>query len=281
MDSFLRILQDHLGQDKVAICFTQRTKHAIEIANDVVIHCDAIICIGGDGTFHEVVNGVMLSSKPSTPILCIPAGTGNDFCKAQNYIFNPERILRALENPQIICMDVMEILMGTSKKYCANVCDIGLGGYTTNVLNRLRSQGFKVGLSYKIASVIGLLQYKPQKIQIQIDDCEVYTDRILMLAVCNSSTFGNGYVIHPGADPRDAKLGVVIFKKVTIMDYLKQYKKLKMGQFIQHPQVKYVDCKSISIESNESLPFEIDGEFLLITKFVIQIIPSKLHIIDY
>ena len=281
MGRFLSLLKEKYGADQVDISYTLYPTHAIELAEEAANRCDAILSIGGDGTLHEVVNGVMQADNIKVPILCIPFGTGNDFCRTQNYAFNADKILYALENPKILPIDVIEVMSKSSKHYSINVCDIGLGGYTTDVLNRLRSRGLKFGLTYKMASIIGLWQYKPKTVGISIDGGARYEDQVLMLVVCNSSAFGNGYIIHPSADVQDGKMSVVIFNKVTIKDYLLQYKKLKRGQFIQHPQVKYVDCTSIKIDSCETLPYEMDGEYFLGTDFSFQILPSKLNIIAY
>lgn len=107
LKSFISDAMNYLGNYLCAVLYTDYAGHAIELAKKYSIEgVDLIISIGGDGTFNEVINGIILSGKTNTPVCLIPNGTGNDFCRAQNFSFDKGRILTALKYRTYLFYDV-------------------------------------------------------------------------------------------------------------------------------------------------------------------------------
>ena len=281
VDSLLTSIQLHFGSEALDVFVTQKPNDAIQAAKESTDRNEIIICIGGDGTLNEVVNGIMMALAKPSPLLIIPNGTGNDFCRGQKFLLHEKNIISALQNLSPTYYDVVRICSESEERYCINVCDAGLGGYTTQILNSLRRMGIDQGFSYKIASLYALLKFEPISMTLKLDE-EVHSEtKFMMVTVCNGNTFGNGLIIHPDANPKDGKLHLVLFEKVTWMDYIFQLSNLKQGRKLQHPGVKYVECTSVNIQSSKNLPFELDGELMDGMNFDIELLPSILPILQY
>lgn len=123
-----------------SFAFTAYSKHEIELVNSVIQEgFRTIISIGGDGTLHNVVNGIMLQTYIKTSELTIgviPLGTGNDWIKTYNIPNNIENSIEIIHRKKTILQDI-GILEIADKKlhYFNNVADLGYNGYIVNKLN--------------------------------------------------------------------------------------------------------------------------------------------------
>jgi len=73
---FEKLKSLHANDPRIEFVLTERPLHATELAQKVSSYERIIIC-GGDGTLHEVINGLNLNSNPILGL--IPIGSGNDF----------------------------------------------------------------------------------------------------------------------------------------------------------------------------------------------------------
>lgn len=263
------------------VIYTDWKGHATDIAmNASDQSCDLIIAIGGDGTFNEVINGILNSRNRNTPICLIPNGTGNDFCRAQNINFDKKAMLEALKMPEFKSFDVGLIKQGDKKRYFLNVMDAGFGGYATMLLDRQRSQGIHGGLSYSMAIIRTFMQFRKPLVEVTIDGKVHFRGNMMMVAISNSRSFGNGLIIHPDAYPDDSVLGVTILGNVSIVDYLKNLSNLRKGIYIRHKEISYSTCQALSLKILNGLaPSEVDGEIFGDGNFELHIHPEAINIL--
>jgi diacylglycerol kinase family enzyme len=145
-----------------SVAFTQFSKHEIELVTTAIQEgFRNIISIGGDGTLHHVVNGIMLQRYVKTSditIAVIPLGTGNDWIKTHNIPNNVEKSIEIIHRNKTILQDIGALETDAkSISYFNNVAGLGYDGYIVNKLNSLKRFG---AIAYLLAGVSGLLFYK-------------------------------------------------------------------------------------------------------------------------
>ncbi len=265
------------------VVYTRYSGHATELAKKACRKkASIIVAVGGDGTFSEVVQGILTSGETSVTLALIPNGTGNDFCRGQSLTFTAESFNRALFSPVYRLLDVGKITINGKVRYFLNVADAGFGGFTTLLLNRQRRKGIRGGMSYSLAILRAFIHYKRPWVTICVDDTLCYVGTLMMVAMCNSDTFGNGLIIHPGATPDDGEMNVTLLGDVTFWDYIRNISKLRRGILIQHPQVFYLKGRHISIQSVDGLiPVEADGEVCGDGNLEVDLVPGCLQLLVY
>lgn len=283
VQDLLSYCQDYYKTHPISVLYTQHAGHSKELAFHACHeNIDLIVGIGGDGTFHEIVNGMVLSGNKNVILSLIPNGTGNDFCKAQQIKFSKDSFIKSIENPIVSRYDVCQLNTSENITYFINIADIGFGGYTAFLLNQQRSSGFGGGISYTIAILRSFFTFRKPKIELTLDGKLYYSGPIMMVAFCNSSTFGNGLIIHPDASPKDGHLKITLLGDVGFWDYLMNYNNLKKGNRIKHHNVEYLQCQNASIRKiSGRTPIEADGEIIKESDIYLEIIPQYLHVLKY
>ena len=237
------------------LAFTAHTtgapKHATEIAKKL---CDSgaetIIAVGGDGTFNEVLNGIIDFEK--TTLGFIPAGRGNDYARACKLSLKPIAALQAILRGKICYSDYIEI----GDKRCLNVAGTGLD---VSVLQRVDGKTDKI--TYLKSLVYCLKNFEPFKFNVSIDGGEPNYHETIMIGVCNGTSIGAGLKISPHSDIADGKLNLVIVHVMPkILKALLDLK--KNGKHIKMPYSEHYLCDSVTITPFEdnNYPIQIDGE---------------------
>lgn len=257
--------------------YTQFQGHAVELAKLNADKFDVIVAVGGDGTVHEVVNGIMLSgSKPVMGI--IPSGTGNDFVRMFPK-FNPTRFVEKIAHSKSFPIDLLQLNGSYNQAYCINACDIGFGAAVVNKMNKQRNAGVKGKLSYGMAIVRTFLSYKNQFVHLNTDHLE-YKSHALMVALCNGRYFGNGLAINPEADIADGKIEITIIGKVSLLEYVKYLGRLKKGRKINHPEVRYESGTKVVFKMKSTSVLEVDGELYQMELSSIENLPGAVLLVN-
>jgi len=142
--------------------FTQFSKHEIELVQNAIQQgFRNIISVGGDGTLHNIVNGVMMQryvKSSDITIAVLPIGTGNDWIKTYNIPNNIKKAIDIISERKTILQDIGQIEIATGKiSYFNNVAGLGYDGYIAKKLQELKRLG---PISYLIAGIYGFLFYK-------------------------------------------------------------------------------------------------------------------------
>ncbi|NER11450.1 lipid kinase, YegS/Rv2252/BmrU family [Muriicola jejuensis] len=272
---------DNKYSGQVEFLYTQGTKHAIELAKkSAEMGCDYLIAVGGDGTLHEVVNGVMQSGvgDENYPIIgLLPWGSANDFARTAGLTPSVESLARSIDSHSIRRIDVGQILSSRvpEARYFINVAGIGLGPEV--VLQMERSEP-KLGpaLHYFGSIVKGFLKYRKKRVICSAGSWR-YEGRLLQLAVGNGRYLGHGICITPDALLDDGKFELAIFGDLSLWDYLRKLGKLKKGIKIDHPEVQYHSADSLRMESPDSCGIEADGEYVGLLPANIKVLPGALR----
>lgn len=239
--------------------FTNHPKHAVEIAKQQTNeNADVIVAVGGDGTIHEILNGILSVDSKAPQLAILPNGTGNDFMRTRQQFKTPEQFIHSILADKHESIDIGKILSASTVNYFINIADIGFGGA---VIHTLAQQRKVVGgkFAYSLAILKTFFTYNKSVLKISAPGF-TYEKATFMAIFCNGSVFGSGLTIHPRAKVNDGQLNVVIIGNVSLIDYLRYLPKLKKGKFIDHPEVLYLEYNEITVESQTPQWTEADGE---------------------
>ncbi len=210
-----------------------------------------IVALGGDGTIHEVLNGII------DPTACrlgiIPAGTGNDFAEHLRIPKKTEDAVQAIVNGNAQATDYLEV----GGKRCMNVAGIGMD---VDVLERCL-RGNKTGkLKYLQCLIQSVFAFKGYDVVLRNGN-EIEERKVLLTAVCNGSQFGGGIRICPKADSTDGKMDVVVVDSVVgKFRLLKALLILLKGKILEFSKTTHFLCDSFSVMSKTPCPVQLDGE---------------------
>ncbi len=259
---------------------TVRKKHAIELARQATEKgCDFLIAVGGDGTLHEVINGMLqadiqVNKYPAIGLL--PYGSANDFARTARVSHSIEELMTLIQSNTTQKIDLGKIILQQSQetRYFINIAGVGL---SSEVVQNLEQSSSALGpdFNYYKQIIKGFLNYV--KMEVNCIFCTgQFKGKLLQMAVANGRYFGNGICIAPDAQLADEQFQIAIFGDLSLWDYLKNFRNLKKGVKINHSQVSYHEAKKVLIESNDSCGIEADGEYVGLAPAIISILPKAI-----
>jgi YegS/Rv2252/BmrU family lipid kinase len=278
-------IQQLLNNKKIDFSYaiTQFSKHEIELVSAAIQQgFRNIISIGGDGTLHHVVNGVMLQRYVKTSditIAVIPLGTGNDWIKTYNIPYNIKKAVEIIHQNKIISQDIG--VLETENKtisYFNNVAGLGYDGYIVNKLENLKRFG---SIAYLLSGIAGLLFYKKSVFKIIFDDKEIETNCLMtLIGICKFS--GGGMQFTKDVNTTDGLFDITIAKDLNIFDLIFNIKKLYNGNIVQHKKVETYKTNQITVIPQTSKPFiQADGELIGTGKVTVNIVKKAIFFCIY
>lgn len=246
---------------------------ASEIAQREARNYERIVAAGGDGTVHEVVNGLMRAGAPAA-FGVIPLGSGDDFAKlfSNDFIFN-------LSSRKTRTFDVGRIAAGSDVRYFANGMDIGFGAHGARNVRRVPR--FLTGLgAYLGALALTMVKYPLLRVRMQLDDAPAFELTTAMTAVMNGTTFGGSFRVCPEARPDDGLLDLLLAGPVGRREILQLVPKILRGAHGGDPRLRMARARRLRIESSEPLLVEADGEiaFEEARRLEIDLLPAALKV---
>jgi diacylglycerol kinase (ATP) len=266
-NKFLPALESHFD---VTVFETKSKNDAISLTSRAVETClyQVILAAGGDGTLHQVVNGLVRDREDQNnlPVIgSIPIGSGNDFAKTAGLASKPEQLIFLLKQFLPKKVDLGKIAYidfdgQPGERYFINVADIGMG---PEVVRRVNDSGRAFGseVAYYKSIVSTFLGYEMMHVKATADHWS-WEGKLRSLAVANGKYYGHGLCIAPDAKTDDDLFHVFICGKVSVFDFIRYSQTMKQGRHIRIPEVSYRETKSISFESTEPCLIEGDGEIL-------------------
>ena len=235
--------------------------HAIELAKQAGEQgYDLVIAMGGDGTVHEVVNGLMKVPEEKRPVLgVVPVGSGNDFAHGINTSKKPTEALASTLNGNVSAVDL--VLMTDQhgrQEYIDNTLGIGFGAIVTIRSHRIPLiRGFLMYLTSVIQTIV--LDHNPIHMQIETDQ-ETWEQKVIYLVLCNGPREGGGFLIAPEAKIDD---GIIHYAMITDVSRAMMFRivpEVMKGTHGRFKQVKMGTCKKFSLTANRPLYIHADGE---------------------
>lgn len=252
------------------ILISEYPGHSVELARESSLKedCQALIAVGGDGTFYEVLNGM---DTKKVPIGFIPAGTGNDFARTLGIGVDIDECLDNILNNEPIHLDYLKI--GDYKAF--NLLGTGFDIQLLKRESKLRKR-IKTKASYHFALLLTLFSIKFHKFKVKIDDQEEIEDSFFMMDCCNGIWGGGMLPLCVDANPHDGLMDFVYitkFFKPKILPLLLTFKKGKLGQT---KYVKHYRCKKVEISVDPHIEINLDGEILDLLPITVELIHNEL-----
>jgi diacylglycerol kinase (ATP) len=238
-----------------------------------------LVVVGGDGSVNEVVNGV--AEADGVEVAVIPRGTGWDFVRTYG-------IARDLDSAIEIALngDVREIDLGLvsfrswagadARAYFANVASAGISGAIAQRANdSSKALGGKV--SYYWATLAVFARWQTGEVRLSVDD-EIRGGKMIDVVVANGRYLGGGMMMCPEAEPDDGQLDVLVIGDVTKRDLLFVLPKTYRGRHLPHPRLELLRGRVITVDADEPLPIELDGEQPGTTPARFEVVPRALRL---
>ena len=243
--------------------FTEYRKHEVILVDKAIEQgYRNIISVGGDGTLHHVVNGIMKQRYIKTSKIklgVIPLGTGNDWIKTYNIPNSIEKSIDIIKKNSTIFQDIGCITLQNGKKeYFNNLGGIGYDGYVVKNLNYLKKIG---SLAFLLSGLYSLFSYKKTKYSISIKNKTIQEKCLMIIfGICKYS--GGGLRITENPNPTDGLLDITIVKDISFFDVLINLPKLYNGTIVHHKKVDNYKVKDVKIINNYNSIIEADGEII-------------------
>ncbi|MBN1848507.1 MAG: diacylglycerol kinase family lipid kinase [Deltaproteobacteria bacterium] len=279
------LAKDRLGMFRTH--FTTGPGDATFIARESLLDgAKRIICVGGDGTLNEVVNGFMTVDGPVRPeahLGFIPLGTGLDFIKSLPIPKEPEKVLDLVAGGYSKRIDLGRIRFEPSDaqpfyRYFHNITSFGLAGEVVERVNR-HSKVFGGFISFIWGTFISILAYQKKKIHLKVDDHFDETINAWNVFVANGRYCGGGMCVAPEATTEDGQFHITIIGDLSLMEVFRNLPKLYTGNILRVVKVFPLIGKRVEAGSHDRVPLDVDGEQPGQLPVAIDIIPKTLSII--
>jgi diacylglycerol kinase (ATP) len=250
--------------------FETKSKNDAKILarNAALSNYNIILAAGGDGTIHQVINGILNERDHDLPAVgIIPLGTGNDFARGIGLLYEPEdHLINLLKKFSPKLIDVGEVYYSNDKglkdqsSYFINEASIGMGPeVVSRVMNSQRRLG--AAIEYYKNILLTFFHYRPMFVTAVSPDWE-WRGKMRSLALANGKYFGHGLCIAPRSKPDDGIFNAFICGNVSVFDFIRYSETLKNARIVKHPEVHYHETKSIMVNSETKCLIEADGELL-------------------
>ena len=267
---------------KLEIVKSEYKGHIEKILNTYNIKNYNSCCImGGDGSFHEAINGLMKrSDKLKIPLSLIPAGSGNSLGRDLNILNLKDAINNiVIDNKKSI--DIAEISCNNDKIYNFNIAGWGMVANIGINAEKYRWLGTS---RYTILSLFEIIFKKTNNLKIKYYDRtnNVYElkGNYIFAVICNTIHTGKGMKIAPKAKLNDGLMDLILIKNVSRLKLLQLMPKLFTGKHINDNAVEYIHVSKIKLQPNKVSKLNIDGEIKGSTPFELTVIPNEIEIIN-
>lgn len=246
-----------------------------------------IVCVGGDGTVNEVVNGLIVDDRqfdPNVRLAIISSGTGRDLVRSLG-TRDLESSLQALSIGDTTWIDVGRVQYldahtgHLNTRYFVNVADAGIGAAVAERIN-VTSKRLGGLVTYLRAAVRTIIGYKPWQVECDVDGEQVYEGAAGMVVFANGRYFAGGMLVAPNASLCDGLIDVFILQGVgkrTLLTSL--LPRVYRGRHVGQPGVTHLTARSATVRSLSSMLVEVDGEQIGQAPLSVTTIPRVLRVV--
>ena len=261
---------------------TEYAGHATEIARDAVENGSRFVAaMGGDGTVHEVVNGMIENDRalnPEAVFGIVAAGTGSDFIKTFGIPATPSHAVAHLDGDEAFPIDIGKITFDDdgrrAVRYFANIAEAGLGAEVVARAARLpRWLGPTV---YFFAFWLTMRKHRVAQATVDLVDRR-YEGYMNSLVVANGQFFGGGMKVAPKAAPTDGVLDVQI-EHARKKDAIALIPRIYKGEHVPHPDIEEAKRARLSVSADRPLLIEADGEVIGHTPATFEVLRDALRL---
>jgi len=269
------------NQLQIKIIESEYKGHIESILNTYSIEDYYFCCIiGGDGSFHEAVNGLMKrSDNLKVPLCLVPAGSGNSLARDLG-ILDLKIAINSIINGKKLSVDISKIDCGNQRIYTFNITGWGMVATVGINAERFRWLGTS---RYTILSIFEIIFKKTNSANIVYYDKDnkkhELNDNFMFAVLCNTIHTGKGMKIAPKAKLNDGLIDLVLIKDASRLKLLRLMSKLFSGKHIYDDIVEYVQLSKFELKTHVTSQLNIDGEIKGSAPFELSVIPQAIEII--
>ena len=261
---------------------TTHPGHATQAARDALLDGERyLVAVGGDGTVHEVVNGMLAGDQPIAPdavLGVVAAGSGCDFVRSFGLPGDAVQAAYHLAGDGVRPIDVGKVTCtaGTAEitRYFPNVAEAGLGGAV--VARAARLPGFLGSAKYFCGFWLALPGFRPGTVRLDADG-QAFQWRAHNVVVANCRFYGGGMCISPGSEPDDGALDVLVMTGPK-SDAFTMLPKIYGGTHLPHRSIAELRGDRVRVEADPPFPIEADGETLGTTPASFEVIRTPIRL---
>jgi YegS/Rv2252/BmrU family lipid kinase len=244
---------------------TTRPRDGEELARRAVLAGRRrLLVAGGDGSVHDVVNGIMNadpSVHESTLLAVAPLGTGNDWARSLGMHLAPRDLAAAISAAHTVRHDVGAIDFPDQspprRRWFINVAG---AGFDAHVIARL-PVNVPSTLAYLRGALVGLATYRSPRFTIRAGDLTI-DQRLLLAFVANAQSCGNGMRVAPTAQTDDGLLDLVAIDAIGLLRALPKIAKLYRGTLLGDPVVRHARAERVRLDASPATEIEADGQIV-------------------
>ena len=234
-----------------------------------------LVVIGGDGSVNEVVNGV---AGIDAEIAVLPCGTGMDFGRTHGIPSKFDDAVRVALRGETRTIDLGRVELGDgTSRYFANVGSAGMSGSVARRANSMTKR-FGGRTTFFYALTREFLAWQNTRVVVELEGDVRREGPMHDVIVANGRFHGGGMQLAPEARQDDGAFDVVTIGDVSKLDFVTTAPKLYSGRYLSHPKVELLRSPTVSIDSDEPLPLEVDGEPIGTTPARFEVVRSALRL---
>jgi diacylglycerol kinase (ATP) len=262
---------------------SERPGHLAELAEECArAGATTLVVVGGDGTVHEAVNGLMRSGRSDEVALAIvPRGTGKDFARSARIPSGAAEALAAARGGAVRELDAGRARYtapdgSQAEAYFANFAGAGISGAIARRANA-SSKAMGGRMSFLVATLTVFARWRAVEMTAVVGEERRSGPMFEVLAMNGDYTAG-GMWMAPGARADDGQLDVVVIGDVTKTDFVRTFPKIYRGRHLSHPKIELLRGTAVRVESRHPLPVVLDGEQPGTTPAEFEVVPRALRV---
>ena len=262
---------------------TEAPGHAIELAKSAAKKgYELVVSVGGDGTIHEIVNGLYDAGSMGDVMLgIISTGAGNDYIRTIGIPRHHEEACRCLMKPRKLVVDlgVVEYVSNgqITKRLFVNFAGLGFDAEVVKATTQ-RFKALGSLPSYLIGLLTTFLSYENREVSLELDG-QAEERKVCVILMGNGKYGGGGMLTTPHADPTDGLLDVLIIDALSERDLLWSLPRIYRGTHLTHPKVTVKRAREIDIRPTQQMSVEADGELLGEAPARFHVLPAALTVV--
>ena len=265
---------------------TAKPLDAITITRNALLNgAESVICVGGDGTVNEVVNGFYDNGKiidQNAGLGVISSGTGQGFAQSLGLPLNLDEQVKIIYEGKYKLIDVGKVSFANGNgnqctRYFVNEFQAGIGGAVVRNAgtNTKRLGGF---IAFALTTIATAITHPNQRITLKIDRNDMIIKNFPGLVFANGEFTGGGMNLVPHASPEDGKMDILLMHEQGRIERLKNFTKIYSGRHLESEKFDIVKAVNAEIISKEKVLLEADGELLGYLPCKVSLLPSQIKV---
>ncbi len=269
---------------RVEQLLTEAPGHATELAREASMDgADVVVAVGGDGTVHEVVNGLVgPDGAPfgSAALGVIARGTGRDFIRSHAIPTKAQDAIRAIAEGPIKLVDVGEVLSTGDPEGGRRFANAASCGVTGAIAQRANTMSKRLGgtPTFLLAAFQGFRAYTNTPIHLELDGRPIDVTAACVVCAIGHS-LGGGIKVAHGARPDDGLLDMVLVGDIGAKDLALNLHRLYTGTLGDHPRIMHLKGITVTVTGDTPLQVEADGELAGTTPATFRCLPGALRLV--